>query len=319
MIKKTLLAGAALAFMAAGFAQPAAASGFPEKDIIFIIPFSPGGGMDSTARQLARVMSKYLPHKVNVVPKNVPGAGGKKGYGQLVRAKADGYTISVINMPGAAVPQLSGQKVSYDITKIVWVGRMSTSPYLLGVSAKSSIKSFKQIQNLGRALKFAHTGFGSTAFHASKIIKLAGGFEATHLTGYKGSKSYIVAIIRGDAEAAMAPTQTFAKFVQSGDIRGIVTFEEKSSFPGVPTIAEVGLPNLTGLGVERMVGAPPGTPADIIKILSDALGKAAADPESLAWAKKTKRPFGHLTASQTQAAVDRALANFAKYPGALEK
>ena len=117
----------------------------------------------------------------------------------------------------------------------------------------------------------------------------------------------------------MAPTQTFLKFVQSGDIRPIVTFENKSSFPGVPTIAEAGYPTLTGLGVERMIAAPPGLPNNIRNILSDAVGKAAPDVDSLAWAKKTKRPFGHLTAAQTQAAVDKAIATFTKFPEALKK
>ena len=145
------------------------------------------------------------------------------------------------------------------------------------------------------------------------------GFKVNFLTGYKSSGAFILGVVRGDAEAAIAPTQTFNKFLKAGDIRGVVTFEKKSSFPGIPTIAKAGYPELTGLGVERMVAAPPGTPKKIRDILSDALVKAAADADSQAWAKKTKRPFSALSGGETQAAVDSALAMFEKYPKALER
>lgn len=316
MIQKLLVAVAAT--VALGVAGQASAE-YPEKDITFIIPYSPGGGFDTTARQIASVLPKYLPNKVNVIPRNVPGAGGRKGTGQLYRAKADGYTIGVINMPGAAIPQLTGEEVNYDITKVTWIARMSTSPYLLGVNPKSGIKTLDDIKNLGRPLRMAHTGYGSTAYTGSSITKHVVGFKAVHITGYKGSKNYILGVVRGDAEAAEAPTQTFASFVKSGDIHPVVTFEEKSSFPGVPTIAEAGYPQLTGLGVERIVAAPPGLPANIQKILSDAIGKAAKDPASLAWAKKTKRPFHYLSAVETKASVDQSLKNFSEYPEALKK
>lgn len=315
---KTSIAAATFAALAVAFGGSARAE-FPEKNITFLIPFSPGGGMDSTSRQIAKVMAKYLPNNINVVPKNVPGAGGRKGWGELYRADPDGYTIAVFNMPGAAIPQFTGEKVSYDINKVVWIGRMSTSPYMLGVSGKASIKTLNDIKALGRPLKIASTGFGSTAYTGASIAQHVIGYKTKFVTGYKGSKQYILGVVRGDADAAVAPTQTFRKFLQSGDIHGVVTFEEKSSFKGVPTIAEAGYPELTGLGVERLIGAPPGTPANIQKILSDAVGKAAMDSDSKSWAKKTKRPFAHLSADQTLAAVKKSLANFAKYPDALKK
>lgn len=313
----TYFAAASLAYL--GILASAAAAGFPEKDITFIIPYSPGGGMDSTARQIAKVMPKYLPNNVNVVPKNIPGAGGRKGYSVLARANPDGYTICVINMPGAAIPQLIGEKVNYDLEKFVWVGRMSTSPYFFGVSNKSSIKTVADLKKLDRPIKIGSTGFGTTVYAGASIMKEVIGFKASFLTGYKSSGAFIVGVVRGDAEGALAPTQTFNKFIKAGDIRGVVTFEKKSSFPGVQTIAEAGYPQLTGLGVERMVALPPGTPKNIRDILSDALVKAAADPDSQAWAKKTKRPFSALSGGETQAAVNSALAMFKKYPKALER
>ena len=77
------------------------AAGFPERDITFIIPNQVGGGFDAYVRAIAPVMEKYLPNKVNVVPLNVPAGGGAKGVNQLYRARPDGYTIGILNVPGA--------------------------------------------------------------------------------------------------------------------------------------------------------------------------------------------------------------------------
>ena len=128
MRRTPLLIVAGLAF---GLAWPATSHAFPDKDITFIIPYTAGGGFDRTVRALAPYMEKYLPKKVNVVPRNVAGAGGRKGIAQLFRAKPDGHTIAVFNMPGMAIPPLLGQKVSYDLAKVSWIARLARGTYAL--------------------------------------------------------------------------------------------------------------------------------------------------------------------------------------------
>ncbi len=319
MITKIFATVASASLVLAAAATSAQAAGFPEKDITFLIPFKPGGGMDSTSRAVARVLGNYLPNKVNVVPKNVPGAGGKKGYGVLQRAKGDGYTISVINYPGAAMPSLTGVKVTYDINKFTWLGRMSKSEYLLATNIKSDIKTLDDIKKRSKPVKIVQTGFGSTAYAAAGVLKAVVGFKASHLTGYKGSKQYILGLIRGDGELAVAPVQSFYKYVQSGDVRAVVTFEPVPSIPGVQTAAEAGYPELTGLGVHRFIAGPPGIPADIRKILSDAIQKSLADPVTLAWSKKSKRPLHPLDAAQAEKEITKSLAFYTKYKEALKK
>ena len=161
------LAIIALAVLSLGLATRGEAA-FPEKDITIIIPFSPGGGMDTTPRAIVGPMSKYLPNNVKVIPKNVPGAGGRRGYSELMRAAPDGYTICVINFPGAAIPSLTGEKVNYDINKFVWIARLSNSAYLIASSGKNdAIKSFDDLKKLGRPIKMTHTGYGSTSYSAA--------------------------------------------------------------------------------------------------------------------------------------------------------
>jgi len=319
MIKKTLASVAAVGLVLAAGATSAQAAGFPEKDITFVIPFKPGGGMDSTSRAVARVLGDHLPNKVNVVPKNVPGAGGKKGYGVLQRAQADGYTISVVNYPGAAMPSLTGENVTYDIGSFTWLARMSQSEYLLATNKKSGFKTLDDIKKSAKPAKITQTGFGSTAYAAAGVLKMVVGFKASHLTGYEGSKQYILGLIRGDGDLAVAPVQTFRKFIQSGDVVPIITFEAKPSIPGIMTAAQAGYPELTGLGVHRFIAGPPGMPENIRKILSDAIQKALADPITTAWAKKSKRPLHPMDADEADKEIKKSLAFYSKYKAALGK
>ena len=306
---------AAVAGLAISLGAPGASHAFPEKDITFIIPYSAGGGFDRTVRAIAPYMEKYLPKKVNVVPKNVSGAGGRKGIAQLFRAKADGHTIAVFNIPGMAIPPILGEKVNYDLSKVSWMARLARGTYALAVGAKSSIKSFDDVKKLDRPLKITTTGKGSTGFTASVVASTVMQIPHTMLTGYKGSKQFILAAVRGDGDAVYTLVTTIRKYHQAGDVRLLASFEAKSSFPGVPTVRELGYPELEGMGLERLVGGPPGVPADRVSILEQAMLKSMADPEFKA--KTKKRPFLPASAADTGGRVDSVLKFYLKYKSAL--
>ena len=311
--KSTIIAAA----LTLGVALPGAAQAFPDKDITFIIPYSAGGGFDRTVRAIAPYMEKYLPKKVNVVPKNVSGAGGRKGISQLFRSKADGHTIAVFNIPGMAIPPLLGEKVNYDLGKVSWVSRLARGTYILMVGSKSKIKSLADVKKLDRPMKITTTGFGSTGYTASAVASTVMGIPFKMLTGYKGSKQFILAAIRGDGDAVYTLVTTVRKYHQAGDVRVLATFEEKSSFPGVPTAREAGFPELEGMSLERLVGGPPGVPVDRIKVLETAMLKARADPEFKA--KTKKRPFLPAGSVETAKRVDEVLKFYLKYKSALGK
>lgn len=307
----------AIAITTAALATSPARAQFPQQNIEFLIPFGPGGGFDRTVRLIAPYMEKALPQKVEVLPKNLPGAGGRRALATVFRAKPDGYMISIMNSPGAAIPVLLGEKVEYDLAKFVWVAKIGREDYMIGASAKSSFRTIDDLKKLGRPVKIPTTGFGATAYAAAAVMAEAFGFKAEHIPGYKGTNDYIVGVIRGDGDVAVAPVSTFKQFVESGAIRPLMTAEDKSSMPGVKTIAELGHPELTGLAVERYVIAPPDTPANIAGILSDAIGKAASDPELKAKAEKSGEPLDFIPASGAQAAFNKALKIYEKYKHAI--
>ena len=145
MIKRIGLGAAAFGAVALTMAGTAGAA-FPEKNITFIIPYGPGGGFDTYVRKIAPVMAKHLGGKVNVVPKNVAGAGGRKALNVVYRAKPNGYTIAVFNMPGMLLDKILGRKTTFDIDKFTWLGRIAQSKYVLAVGKKSPYQSVKALQ-----------------------------------------------------------------------------------------------------------------------------------------------------------------------------
>ncbi|HXF54049.1 MAG TPA: tripartite tricarboxylate transporter substrate binding protein [Hyphomicrobiaceae bacterium] len=307
----------AAALCAGALLAPAASAQYPEKNIEFIIPFGPGGGFDRTVRLVSPYLEKALGGKVEVLPKNVAGAGGRKGLATVFRAKPDGYLLVIANVPGAALPEVMGEQVEYELTKFTWIARLATEEYMVAVPANSPIKSLDDMKKLGRPVKIPHTDYGSTAYAATAIFTAELNIPVQHLVGYKGTNDYIVATIRGDGDAAMAPVSTLRKFIEAGDMRGLVTMEAKSTIGNVPTIGSLGHDSLTGLAVDRYVLAPPGLPDAIRKTLSDAFAKAVQDPELKAAAEKSGEPFAFLPSDQAKASAERSLALYLKYKAVL--
>src|SRR5262249_8779431 len=110
---------------------------------------------------------------------------------------------------------------------------------------------------------------------------------------------------------------TTLRFRRGGHLRPLISFEPHSSIPGLPDAASVGQPELENIAVERLVAAPPGVPADIVNILSTALGKALVDPVVVKWAKENDVVMKPKTPQETVAIVTTQKAFFEKWKTAL--
>ena len=281
-------AGAAASALALPRTAQSAPAAFPNKNIQFVIPYAPGGGFDVYPRVVAPVMEKYLPNKVNIVPINVPSGGGSRGVAQLYRAKGDGYTIGILNVPGMFILQQQQGAGAYDLAKFSWIGAMGEGErYVIATGTKSPLKTFADLKALSakRPIKLSVTGPEGTAYAATMIGSRLLDLKTQLITGYKGSADYVVAAIRGDSDAVIAAIPTATRFVRGGTIRVLASFETHSSFPGVPDATALGQPDLDNISVERVIAGPPGIPADIQNTLSVALAKALADPVVVKWAK----------------------------------
>jgi tripartite-type tricarboxylate transporter receptor subunit TctC len=308
---------AAPALLRSRFAAAAAsASNFPFKPIRFIIPYAPGGGFDVYVRMIAPAMEQLLPKKVAIIPLNVSGGGGARGLIQLYRARPDGYTLGIFNIPGAFIlQQQQGNGSEYDLAKFTWIGAMGEGEhYVLAVGANSPLKSYDDVKKLSeqRPVKFSATGPEGTAYAATVIGTKLLGLRAQLITGYKSSADYVVAAIRGDSDAVIASYPTAMRFVRGNQIRLLATFRKEPGSP-IPDADALGQPDLDDIRVERVVGAPPGLPLEIRAILSNALAKAVIDPKVVAWAKENDVVMLPKTAPTTAAVVARQQAFFEQW------
>jgi tripartite-type tricarboxylate transporter receptor subunit TctC len=307
--RRALLAAGAASLCFRPRASLAATSrGFPTKNIQFIIPYAPGGGFDSYVRFVSPVIETYLAPSVSIVPINVTAGSGSRGITQLYRAKPDGYTIGIFDVPGMFIQQAVQANNAYDLSRFAWIGCMGEGErYLVGVGATSQLKTYADLLALSakRPVKFAVTGIEGTATAATIIGTEVLGIRRQLITGYRGSSDYIVAAIRGDSDAVISATSTMTRFARAGQLRILASFETRSSFPGIPDATSLGKPELDRITVERPVAAPPGTPADIQNVLSAALSKALADPKVVAWAKQNDILMRSKTPAEAAALVAR--------------
>jgi tripartite-type tricarboxylate transporter receptor subunit TctC len=317
MFQKTILSAAALG-AAMALSGGALAADFPNKNITFIIPYGPGGGFDTYVRKIAPLIAKHLPNKVNVLPKNVTGAGGRKALNDLYRAKPNGYTIAIFNMPGMLLDKILGKKSRFDVEKFTWLSQIAVTPYILSVNSKGPYQSIEALKGASEALKYPITSPNSTAYVAGKIMAAAIGLKVKFLPGYKGSAKTSLSIIRGDTHMSLFAVRQHAKYAKSGDLKGVLSFQEKSPFPGIPTVREIGYPELAVLATERIIGTVPGTPKAIANALEQAIIKGGNEDSIQSWAKKGKRALNPLSAADTQKRVTHLVKFYSKFRSTLE-
>lgn len=288
-----------------------------DKPIKFVIPFGPGG-FDAYVRVLAPVLEEIL--GAVVVPENVPGAGGRIGANRVNRAKPDGYTIGVWSMPGMTMPGIVGERVRYDLNELSWIAQLSFDGYGLVVKADSPIKSFEDLCNLGRPATFSgQGGYTETASIATVITMAELGCPYKIVTGYQSSNQATLAVMRGDVDARVNPLGSLLPYVNSGDVRLLMTFEEESSVPGVPSVADLGHGQYAKFGLHRVVGGPPDLPESIRIRLSAALVEAMQSDAIQSWSAKTNNPFSPLDQQQTAAAMQDVMQFYEQYADLLRK
>jgi len=276
---------------------------YPRDDITIIIPYNPGGGFDTFVRALARSLENHLPEGIHVVAKNSPGAGGRRGANDVFRARPDGYTIGAFNLPGVLVPELQKLPIGYKLSEVSWLATIGSDPYVYSVKGDSELVSIDDVKGLDRTIFYGATGPGSTAYIATNIFNEVLGIPYEVVTGYKGSSSYVLGLIRGDFDAALVPMSTARPYIKSGDIRALAIVGAKSDDPEVADAYALGEPKLAEIKVVRMIGGPPRLPEDIRAILETALLAALNDQDFKDWLQSTGNVAQPTGANDTAAMV----------------
>lgn len=257
------------------------AADFPTKPITIICPWAPAGATDIFLRVLAESTAKYLGQPV--VVENKPGGGGTVGPAAMAAtAKPDGYTVAQISMPVFRYQHM--MKVEYDSLKdFSYI--IGLTGYIFGVVVKSDApwKTFDELIAYAKAnpgkITYGSPGAGTTQNITMERIAKDKGIKWIHVP-MKGTGENMPALLGGHVNVA-ADSTGFAPFVDSGQMRLLVTFGEKRTqkWPAVPTLKELGY----GIVTESPFGlaGPKGIDPKVVKILHDGFKKGLDDPETL--------------------------------------
>jgi tripartite-type tricarboxylate transporter receptor subunit TctC len=280
---------------------------YPSKPVRIILPYVPGGIIDTAGRNLALRLSESLGQ--SVVAENRPGAGGMVGADVAARATPDGYTILLTDPALVSNPTLQTD-VPYDLFKgLQAVSIVGSSPAVIVSSLTLPVTTFAEFIAYAKAnpgkLNFASAGIGTAPHLAGEMIKLQTGIEMTHVP-YRGIGAAYPDVMSGKVQLAFSSIAGAVPFTADNRVRPIATTGSARSpvYPNVATVAESGLP---GFDVDLWIGiyAPAGMSPAVLAKLNGELNKVLQHPEvKAAFAKIGISPRG--TSPDEGAAFTRA-------------
>lgn len=232
----------------------------PEKDITFVIPWSPGGGFDLTARMLAPGIEEYFKEKgsdVKVIPRNAPGAGGRKAAKELFETDGDGYTIMMFNTPGHAYGYISDTKESYDITKFTYLNTATFDNYVIIVSKDGKYHTLDELKN-AEIVVVPEQGPGNTNWLLGDLVWDSLGIKTNRVPGFKGSQPALMSVRQGESDAFLM-VRTSAE-------------RNKDSLEIVVDLSDY--PEWKNLGNVKTIVGPPNMDPEIAKELNAAIAYA---------------------------------------------
>ena len=276
-----LLAGVIIVFTVSILALPflsgtSKGADYPKGTINMMVPFTPGGASDTTARAIAAAIEPML--KVTVVSENKAGGGGSVGWMWLSRQKPDGYNIG-LNTVSMILQQYTGTS-GVKISEFEPISMIAYGDSGISVPADSPFKTLKDLiayakKNPGK-IRISNSGTGSIWHLSSVALEEAAAVQFTHVP-FKGGKDGVVAMLGKHVEAAGSAVGEVAEFVKAGRARilGIASPDRFSGFPDVPTFQELGYK--VEVGCLFGLVAPKGTPKEIIKMLDEAVAKGVKE------------------------------------------
>src|SRR3954470_21148561 len=274
MLNRRRFAGLAAAVVAAPsiMLSRARAADWPVKPVRIVVPFTPGGSTDITARLVGNRLQEVWGQ--SGVIENKPGAGGNIAPEMVAHSDADGYPI-FISGPGMATNQFLYPSLSYDsVADFAPVTLLITQPNMMCVPNSSPAKSVQEFiaycnANRGK-VTYASSGNGTTLHLSGELFKRLANVEMTHIP-YRGGAPAINDLIPGRVDVIFDNMPSILQHVKGGQLRGlaVTTKERVTATPEIPTIAESGVP---GFDVFSWFGffVPIKTPPEVIaKINAD--------------------------------------------------
>jgi tripartite-type tricarboxylate transporter receptor subunit TctC len=251
------------AAMAAAEVSAQSSASYPNRPLRFIVPYAAGGNGDIASRIIAQRLTTQIGQQV--VIDNRAGAGGNVGAELAARAAPDGYTL-MLGTNTHAINMSLYAKPGYDLQKdFAPIALATSAPMVLLVPVSLPAKTLKEFIALAKAqpnkLNYGSGGSGSSPHVIAELLKSMAGIQLTHVA-YKGVAQATTDLIAGQIQMLFNSTSTALTQIQAGRLRGLAisTATRSAHAPGIPTLAESGVPGFDASiwqGIFTMARTPP--------------------------------------------------------------
>ncbi|MEQ1776229.1 MAG: tripartite tricarboxylate transporter substrate binding protein [Burkholderiales bacterium] len=222
------------------------ASGWPNKTLRVVVPFTPGSGTDAVGRIVSERLSAQLGQ--TIVIENRPGAGGTIGMAVVAKANPDGYTILVHSSSYTVTPTTYPNTPYNTLRDFSGITPLSNLPNVLVISPSKGVRSVKDLIASAKAkpgsLTYASAGAGSATQLNAERFRMGAGLEGTHVP-FKGTPEALTDVITGRIDIYFCPVISVLQFLKEGRLLGLAVGSTKrsSALPDLPTTLEAGVPN----------------------------------------------------------------------------
>ncbi len=261
--------------------QVCAQTDYPNRRIELIVPFPPGGPVDTAARIIHPQFSAALGVPVLIV--NKPGVGGAIAAEYAAKANPDGYTLIYPANPVLTIlPAMQPADVKHRLSDFDAVASTMADFGSVVSRADAPWKTFEEMVSYARKnpgkLSYGSAGVGTVSSFAMEILKQSYGLDITHVP-FQGTGPVKNAILGGHVQMGSGGFSSLGPLIKSGDIKALFTTSPRriAAFPDVPTAAEKGIPEAT-INLWMPLLVPAGTPRTVVNKLAGALEKILKDP-----------------------------------------
>lgn len=251
---------------------------FPSKPINLVVPFVPGGGTDSIARDIAKLLSEKLDQPVIV--ENKGGGGGALGANYVAKAPADGHTLLFATstfVTNASLDDGLPFDADKDFAPVALIGK---GPILIVSTKKLGLKTLQEFLAYARKnpqdINFCSAGNGSINHLSGELFKAKTGISMTHIP-YKGSGPATIDLIAGRTQIFFSTVPTILPFIkqQSVDLLAVTGHKRLALFPATPSTDEAGIKDLD-VSTWWGILAPSGTPKAVVDKLNTSINEVSS-------------------------------------------
>jgi tripartite-type tricarboxylate transporter receptor subunit TctC len=277
--RRTLLRSAAIGVFGASWTARARAESYPSRPVRWVVPYTAGGATDVLSRLICQRLSERLGQAFFV--ENKPGAGSNIGTQAVINSPPDGYTL-LLTSTANAINTSFDPSLPYDFARgIAPVAGVARIPLVLVVNNDLPVRNVADFIAHAKAnpgkMSIASSGIGTSLHLSGELFKAMAGIQFIHIP-YRGSAPGLSDVMAGQIQGMFDNVTSSFELVRSGKLRalGVTTRERSETMPEVPPIADT----LPGFETSSFygVGAPHGTPREIVDLLNLEINDALADP-----------------------------------------